>query len=245
MSFNILDAAKSYLTPGLIANSSSFLGENDSAIRKALSAIIPIVLSGFVTKANSGPAEANDILNIVKNIYDEDVTGGIETLISQRVRLHNKGLRLVQFLFDDILGKLNNSITSFASVKDSSATSLFGLSGLLIGSLLGKFVTDLNMSSPGLSSFLHGQKVNIMSMLPAELSGITNLLGLSEISDAFTAEVKQVNGYASETSNEPENGAKRFLLLLAILIAALALWFFAIGKEHKKERANNYFKKNN
>src|SRR3981081_1979878 len=119
MSFNILDAAKSYLTSGLIANTSSFLGENDNAIREALLCIIPVVLSGFVTKANSGDAEANEILDIVKNIYNADVTSGIETLISERARLHNKGPRLVQFLFEDKHDKLISSVASFAGINNS------------------------------------------------------------------------------------------------------------------------------
>ena len=243
MSFNILDAAKSYLTPGLIANTSSLLGENDSAIRKALSGIIPVVLSGFVTKANSGDAEANEILDIVKNIYNADVTSEIETLISERVHLHNKGRRFVQFLFKDKHDKLISSVASFAGINNSSTTSLFSLAGLLVGSLLGKFVIDLNMNSQDLSSFLHGQKVNIMSMLPAGLSGITSLLGLSEIGDTFTPEVKQANRYASETINEPKRGPKGFLWILLILIAAFAIWYFAARKENKRERATNYFGK--
>src|SRR5258706_8664863 len=198
MSFNILDAVKGYLTPDLISKTSSFLGESESGVSKALSGIVPAVLSGFVTKANSGSDNAKDILDIVKNAYSTGITNGLENFTSDGGNLLNKGLSLMQALFGDKLNSLTSSIASFAGIKSTSSGSLFSIAGSLLAAVLGMHATDLNMSSTSLSSFLHAQKTNIMSRLPAGLSGITSLLGLSKIGDTINTDVKQASRYADE-----------------------------------------------
>ncbi|MEJ0103243.1 MAG: OmpA family protein [Bacteroidota bacterium] len=226
MSFNILDAVKGYLTPDLISKASSFLGESESGVNKALSGIVPAILSGFVTKANAGGDNAKDILDIVKNAYNSDVVNGLENFTGDGGTLLNKGLSFAQVLFGDKLNSLTSSIASFAGIKSSSSASLFSVAGSLLAGVLGKHATDMNMSSSSLSSFLHAQKTNIMSMLPAGLSGITSLLGLSKIGDTISTEIKQTGRYADEIVSDTKPGSNWLLWLFLLVVAALALWYF-------------------
>ena len=226
MSFNILDAVKGYLTPDLISKTSFFLGESERGISKAFSGVVPAVLSGFVTKANLGSDHAKDILDIVKNAYGNSTANTFENFTSDGGSLLNKGGSLVQALFGDKLNSLTSSIAAFAGIKSASSGSLFTMAGLLLAGILGKHATDLNMSSSSLSSFLHAQKTNIMSMLPAGLSNIASLLGLSKIGDTINTEVKQANRYADETLNETKSGSNWLLWLLLLVLLGLAIWYF-------------------
>lgn len=227
MSFNILDAVKGYLTPDLITKASSFLNESESGVNKALSGIVPTVLSGFVNKAGSTKQDANNILDIVQSAYNSGTTGGLGNFFSDGGSLINKGLGLVQTLFGDKLNSLISSISSFAGIKNSSAGSLFSIAGPLVASVLGKHSLDMNMSASSLSSFLHGQKTNILSMLPAGLSGITSVLGLSKLGDATQSAVKNTTKYVDETVHNAKPGTNWLLWLLLLALLALAVWYFA------------------
>jgi OmpA-OmpF porin, OOP family len=227
MSFNILDAVKGYLTPDLISKASSSLGESESGISKALSGIIPTVLSGFVSKANTSSHDASDILDIVKNAHNSGTASGLGNFFSDSGNLLSKGLSLVQALFGDKVNSLVSSISSFAGIKNSSASSLFSIGAPLIASVLGKHSSDMNMSASSLSSFLHGQKTNILSMLPAGLSGVTSLLGLSKITDAAQNTVKSATKYVDETADTARRGSNWLLWLLLLALLALAIWYFA------------------
>ncbi|MES1225345.1 MAG: DUF937 domain-containing protein [Bacteroidota bacterium] len=90
MSFNVPDAAKGYFTPGFISQASSFLGEKEEGVRKALSGIIPAVVSEFVIRTNSGPNEANDILSIVINEYTSGIANRTSSFFSNEGNELNK-----------------------------------------------------------------------------------------------------------------------------------------------------------
>ena len=236
MSFNIMDAVKGYLTPDLISKASSFMGESDSGLSKALTGIVPTVLSGFVSKATSGGNGANDILDIVKNAHSSGAAGGLGNFLSDGGGMLNKGLSLVQGLFGDKLSGIMSSIASFAGIKTSSAGSLFSMAGPLIAGVLGKHVSDNNLNASSLGSFLGSQKASILNMLPAGLSGITGLLGLSKVGDTIKSGAKEATHYANETIDTAKRGTNWLMWLLLLALAALALWYF-MGKGCKKEES--------
>lgn len=229
MSFNILDAVKGYLTPDTITKVSSFLGESESGVSKALSGIVPTVLSGFVTKATSGSGSAGDIFDIVQKAYSSGTGGNIGNFLSDGGGLLNKGLSLVQALFGDKLGSLLSSISSFAGIKSSSVGSLFSMAGPMVASLLGKHAADNNLNASSLSSFLGSQKSSILGMLPAGLSGITGLLGLSKIGDTIKQTASSATHYANDTIEETKKSTNWLVWLLVLALALLALWYF-LGK---------------
>jgi outer membrane protein OmpA-like peptidoglycan-associated protein len=81
------------------------------------------------------------------------------------------------------------------------------------------------MSGSSLASFLHGQKTNIMSMLPAGLSGITSLLGLSKLGE--TAQNTLKSKYVDTTYDDAKRGSNWLLWLLLLILLGLAIWYFA------------------
>lgn len=225
MSINILDVARGFLTPEQITKSSSFFAETENGINKALTGILPAILSGFITKAGSGPDAANDIFDIVRTEHNAGTANNIRNFFNDGGLL-NKGLSLVQALFGDKLGSLMASISSFADIKISSAGSLFSIAGPLVASAIGRQVADDNLNADSMTSLLNGQKTNILNMLPAGLSGIANLLGLSKIGDTFQNGRTQL----AETADHTKSLISPLIWILLLLLAALALWYFVVKR---------------
>lgn len=213
------------------------LGENETAISKALSGVVPSVFSGLISKASSsGTTGANDVLNMAKDSHSSGLLGNIGNLFSDGGGLLSKGAGLLQGLFGDKLNGIISSIASFAGIKNSSASSLFSMAAPVATATVGKYAVENNLNAGGLSSFLASQKANVMSMLPAGLSGIASMLGLGKISDSVSSASSDVRQTAATTTNyvrdrvEEKSGGMRWVLwLLLLALAALAAWYFLFG----------------
>lgn len=218
MSFNILDAVRSCLTPAIISKISLFLGEEDAAVDKALSGLMPVILSGFVAKANEDSRKAKDILDIVRNVYRNGINHEMDDVNSN---LFNKRLHFTQTLFADKYNSIIDAIAFYAVIKKESAISLSGIIASLMAGMLGKYVTDVNMNAAGLSSYLCSQKTNVMNMLPAGLSGIAPLLGLSKMGDNSTPR-PQRHAQAKTIEISPLPPELILLLWILLFLAAAA-----------------------
>ena len=53
MSFNLIDAAKGLFTSELVGKASSFLGESETGVSKAIGGILPTVMSGLLSKTSN------------------------------------------------------------------------------------------------------------------------------------------------------------------------------------------------
>ena len=53
MSFNLIDAAKGLFTNELVSKASSYLGESETGVSKAMSGILPTVFSGLLNTSTT------------------------------------------------------------------------------------------------------------------------------------------------------------------------------------------------
>jgi OmpA-OmpF porin, OOP family len=235
MSFNILDAVKGHLTPDLISKASSFLGESESGIAKAVSGILPTVLSGMVSKASSGHGGATEVFNAAKETNSSGMLGGLGNIFSDGGGMLNKGMDLLKGLFGDKLNGIIGTISSFAGIKNSSVSSLFSMAAPVAAGTLGKHAADSNLDAGGLASMLSSQKGSIMNMLPSGLSGLTSMLGLGKVGDAVSSitgagkeTVKNVY-HTTEDTVRKAGGFGWLAWLLPLLLAAALVWWFLLG----------------
>jgi OmpA-OmpF porin, OOP family len=235
MSFNILDAAKGYLTPDLISKASSFLGENESGITKAVSGILPTVLSGMVSKASSGGHGATEVFNAAKETNNSGFLGGLGNVFSDGGGMLNKGVDLLKGLFGDKLSGIISTVASFAGIKTSSVSSLFSMAAPVAAGTLGKHAVDNNLDAGGLASLLSSQKSSIMNMLPAGLGGLTSMLGLGKAGDAVSAATNAGSANVKEAYHHTENTVRKagglgwLTWFLPLLLAGLLAWWFLLG----------------
>jgi outer membrane protein OmpA-like peptidoglycan-associated protein len=233
MSFNIMDAVKGQLSPDLLSKASSFLGENESSVSKAIAGILPTVLSGMVSKATSGNSGAADILNVAKNAHSSGMLGGIGNMFGDGGGMLGKGLDIVKGLFGDKFGGIVNTLSSFAGVKSSSISSLLSLAAPIAAGTIGKHATEKNLDASGLASLLNSQKGSIMSMLPAGLSSISSLLGMGKVSDGVSSVAGNAKQTVASVANSTEETAKKGMglltWLLPLVIAGGLAWWFLLG----------------
>ncbi|GAB3016651.1 hypothetical protein GCM10027051_21430 [Niabella terrae] len=236
MSINIVDLVKGYVSQDLIAKASSFLGESEGGVSKAVSGIIPSVLGSLTSKVTRSENDAAEILDSAKSSFGSGILNDTGSLFGNADIL-SKGAGLFKGLLGgDKSNTIIDAISGFAGIKSSSSGSLISLITPLIMGLLGKQSTDNNLSASGLSSLLSSQKNNILSALPAGLGSIGSLLGLGSIGAAARETVDEVKGTASSAASYVEDraekaggGAKWLLPLLLLAALAFLLWWL-MGK---------------
>lgn len=241
MSFNLLDLVKNHLSGDLISKASSFLGESEGSVGKAVSGIVPSLLGSLISKATSSSDNAGSVLNMAKEAHSGGILGSLGNFFGGDDSLLSKGADLVKGLLGDKAGGIIDMIAGFAGIKSSSASSLMSMAAPVALGALGKHATENNLDAGGFSSLLSSQKNSIMSALPSGLGSLAGMLGLGNIGEKISSLGGEAKAAAGNVVHSVENaaakggGAMRILLpllLLALLVLG-ALYFWKGCGDHK------------
>lgn len=230
MSFNLLETVKNYFTSEFTNQASSSLGESNSGISKALSAIIPTGLAGILSKATSGSDGANSVFNMAKDAAKNFTAYPNVTNLSSQQNI--SGGNIISSLFGSDQSSITGLISRFSGIKDSSAATLMGMGLPAIMGILGKHAEQNNMSPSGLSGFLTSQKDHIIQALPSGLSSVAGMLGLGSLSStasSMASNVKSTVVNRKEEFVEKAGGNKWLWPIILILVALALLWYFMRG----------------
>lgn len=232
MSLNIIDLIKGQLGPALISQASTHLGESESGISKAISALLPTVVGGLANNADK-PGLLDSILganssNLLGNLTGNSNTSLITTVLTS--------------LFGDKIGSIVNAVSGYSGVSNSSASSLLNMvTGAAVGSV-GKYASENNLGASGLGSLLSDQKGIVSTLLPAGLSLASLGLGHWGSSEKVVVpepqkvkvttydepKVEVTRGGNTHVNVEPDNnngGGSIWKWLLPLLLLLLAGWF--------------------
>jgi outer membrane protein OmpA-like peptidoglycan-associated protein len=216
MDTNLLKSLSGYLSPELISEASSLLGESNSGVTKALSGAMPTLLSGMLNNANN-PKVMDGIFGLVndKGFDSTKVLSSLPSLLSGsgNAATLGAGNSMLNMLFGNKQSGLFDLISSFAGVKSSSTTKLMGMAAPMILGMIGK--SGLNAGS--LIKLLTSQKDEIHSALP---SGFSDLMGYGKIEKDVKKAIHNVR------TPEPEKPKNKWLWPLLLAAAALALFYF-------------------
>lgn len=229
MSLNLFDAAKSLFTNELVSKASSYLGESESGISKAVSGILPTVLTGLLHKTNTNEG-ANTVAQMVSEQHNAGMLGNLGSFFgSGNNDLAGKGTGLLSGLFGNKSDIVSSLISNFSGIKSSSAGSLLSMALPAVLGLIGKHSSGTGASA--ISSLLNSQKDNIKAAMPAGLN-LSSVFGNmweggtgKVVSDAKST----VSNYMAETAKKSDN-SMRFLLPLLLLLAAAGGAYYLFGK---------------
>lgn len=234
MALNVIDLIRGQLGPALVTQSATKLGESESGISKAISALLPAVVGAL--------ADNTDKPGVL-----DSITGAASSGILGNLMDGTNGNSLVATVLSAIFGDkvpgLVNAVSGYSGVSNASANSLlYTVTGATIGSV-GKYAQDQQMDSSAVANLLRDQRETVTGLLPAGLSlaslGVGNLANGDEYPE--TAKI------TTETNDEPkvdvnrggnthvhvdrndehkDNGSiwKWLLPLLLLALAAYFLW---------------------
>lgn len=231
MSLNVIDLIRGQLGPALVSQSATQLGESESAISKAISALLPAVLGGL--------ANSTDKPGLLDSFTGANSTGLLSNLLGGSAG-NSTVAAVLTAIFGDKVPGLVNAVSSYSGVNNTSANSLlYMVTGATVGSVA-KYAEDQNLDADGISNLLRDQKSTVSALLPAGLSlasmGVGGLANGDEypetakFSDTRTDETVEVNRAGQthvnvDRTNENPEGGSIWKWLLPILLLALAAWF--------------------
>jgi outer membrane protein OmpA-like peptidoglycan-associated protein len=219
MSFNLIDAAKGLFTNELVGKASAFLGESESGVGKAVSGIVPTVLSGLMNKAGSHEGAGS-----IANMVTEQTNGGVLNSLGSFFGndgggLLNKGAGLLSGLFGSKTDGITSLISNFAGIKSSSSSSLLSMALPALLGLIGKHSSG---GASGIASLFSSQKDNIAAAVPSGLN-------LSSVLGNLGGNARAAATHATEEVAEKSGGAMKILLPL-LLLGALGAGIFYLTK---------------
>lgn len=234
MSFNLIDAAKGLFTNELVNKAGAYLGESEAGVTKAISGILPTVLSSLVNKTTTHEG-AGAVAAMVEENHSSGILNNLGGFLgNDNGGLLNKGANLLSGLFGGNSNTVTNLISNFAGVKSSSASSLLSMAVPAVLGLLGKHSAGSGAS--GIASLLSSQKDNIAAAVPAGLN-LSSVLGNfgGKVSDISSTKATATH-YANETVENKGSGLRILLPLLLLALAAMgAFYLFGNGCNNTTE----------
>ena len=246
MSVNLLDLAKSSLTPILLSKAGSLFGLDEGIASKALGAVLPTLLSGVLSKSTT-PQGADSLLNAIKDdSVDSNIVNNLSGLLSSEAgvqSLGTQGGKLLGFLFGDKASGLGEQIASISGVPSEASSGVKGLTALAAPALFGLLknqVLGSNLNASGLSTLLANQIPYLEKALPAQVAqwlgwgslgsffgGIASKFGsaLGAAGSAATAATTAATAVGSTAldTGKKSGGILKWLIPL-LLLGAVALW---------------------
>ena len=229
MADNLLDSLRSLITPQVVTQTATALGETEGAISKGFSAAIPSVLGAMLSKTSDQGimsqlfgflSDSADDRNVVNNV------SGLLNIGKTNPGLASQSTKLLGSLLGNRQSAFEGYLAEHAGIKRSSANAILGFVSSLLMLFLGNKIRKDGLSLSGLQNLLKGRASNIYSELP---SGISSVLGLTGLNDPISI--------PTEIPRAPEEASSfsRWVvpLLLGIGVIGLLSWF--LGRSNKPE----------
>ena len=213
MSDSLLDSLSQMVTPDLLGQAASLLGENQGGISRGVTAALPMLLGSVASRATDTNFASSLFKLVTDSRNDLGAVGNIAQLLtpgSSNSPISALGGQLLGSLFGSNTNAVTSALAGYAGIKPQSANSLLSMAAPMVLGVLGKSVRGggLNMSS--LASLLTSQKGAISAALPTGLN-------LDRYLAAPTGAVAAVAAPAAKSS------IWRWLLPLLLVLGALLL----------------------
>ena len=228
MAFNLLETVNGLFTNDVISKAAATLGEGENRIEKAVSAVVPSVLTGILNKAGAGRTAANNLLDMAKQASGSGVLGNLGNLLSGTGGGISSLMNMAGSLFGDKLGGITSLISGYSGIKPSSASTLINLATPAALGAIGKHATQNNLDTGGFISMLMSQKDRILGAIPSGL-GLASAFGLGNLNDIG----KKLGNVVTGVTGEARRGMRWLPFALLAVLAIGLLWFLSRDRRTK------------
>jgi len=202
MSVNLLNIAKDYLTPGVMRQVGSMIGESESGVQSAIGGALPSLLGGLVKNAST-ESGANELFNMLGD-HKGGMLGdlmGYFTGGNQESMLSTGG-NIVKYMLGGSSGNsVIDTLSRISGMGRGSSSSLLSLLAPIVMGIIGKTKNDMNLDSGGVASLLMDQQKYIKEAAP---SGIADMLGIGSLTSGLGAVGAGTAKVASNVKNTGE-----------------------------------------
>ncbi|MCC6460045.1 MAG: OmpA family protein [Saprospiraceae bacterium] len=208
---NILDTIYKHLAPQNIAEIARQVGESEGATAKAISGLAATFLAGLLQKAG----DTEGITRIFHELeqFPTDIDSKLDDLLKTGKLPHHgpsdASGHLLSQLFGAKVPTVINGVAAFSGVQASSISTLLGIAGPYVMSLLAQRINSGALNVSGFINLLRADESRILSSVP---SGLGAVLGFHPETAASEAPAPQTTG---------SRWAISLLLLLGLGIALL------------------------
>lgn len=162
MAINLIDLIKGQLSPEIVSQVSTHLGESNSNVSNAISAFLPAIIGGMAN--NSGDST---LFSSLKSLASSDF---VSKMTSDSDSVAGTIKSIISLIFGGKADALVNTVSNFAGVSPASGHQLLDLVGGSSFGFLGKYITDNNLDQNQFTNLLNDQKGIVSGLLPAGLS---------------------------------------------------------------------------
>ena len=222
---NIMDFVKPYITDAITQKAAAWLGEPQSGVAKAISAVLPTIMSMILSK--SGDRNFVDSLGGMlgdNRLNAEFVLGDVGSMFSAdhaASPLGQLGGSFLTQLFGDKLSGVASAIAQHAGIGAGSVTKILGSVTPMILALLSK-QSAARGGIGSLLGLLGGQKAGLMAMVPGS---VASLLGLSGGATSAASSFS-----ANQSASQSKDSGGGWLWVVPLLAAlGFAGWYFTRG----------------
>ena len=243
MSLNLLDLAKTSLTPILLSKATSLFGLEGSVASKALESIFPTLLSGILNKSSTAQGSAGLLSAITDHSVDANIVSNLPNLLASEAGVHSlgeQGGKILGTLFGDKAAGLGEQIAHLTAAPAAATSGIKGLTALAAPALFGilkNHISSSHLNANGFNTLLANQVPHLEKSLPAQ---IADWLGwgsvgafFGSLASKFGGILGAVGGVAAGTVGAVGGAAVAggksawsFLkwLLPLLILGAIALW---------------------
>ena len=197
----------------LINHLAARLGEGENGIKRAVEGVLPVMMGGMARQAETSDAQL--LFEWSSRAYQTtqyglgSVTGMLGILGSGTAAgsAMMQGETLLLVLFGNSWQTIAASVSRYAQVKRTTASTLLTLVGAVLPGLLGQYAEHNRLSAAAVSANLIGIKNQLNTLLPFDLRAVAHALGLT----------------AGTLPKKSRNREGRVISWVLLLMAALSL----------------------
>ena len=183
---SIVAGIQDLVTPVLLSRVSAQTGESESAVSKGFAAVLPAIL-GTLARRSDDSAFMSRLGNMISMApADTDAIARAAFTAADAPAATPAGLPpLMTALFGDTLSGIVESVSRFAGIRTTSASSLFSVATPLVLGYLGTTMRTHRLDIGALAGQLKDQRQTLASALPAGITAPAVLAPLAAVGHRF------------------------------------------------------------